>query len=86
MEQLITKKVVADKIEEYFNGKLELKQLVLWAERAMMDSDFEDSNFDIINNIVSRIGLADSENFSLTKGEINLFLEQLSLETSKTSG
>ena len=36
----ITRRVVANKIADYLHGKLSQTDLVDWAERAMMDADF----------------------------------------------
>ena len=62
----ITRKNVAEMILKYINRELSLSNLVDWAEDTMMESDFEDQYFDIIRNIVSRIGLADVEEFGLS--------------------
>jgi hypothetical protein len=61
----ITRQIVADKIAEYLHGKLSQAELVDWAERAMMDADFDETNMDVLSDIIGRLGLADVAEFGL---------------------
>ena len=61
----ITRQIVADKITDYLHCKLGQEELVDWAERAMMDTDFEDTDIDLLTDIVGRLGLADVAEFGL---------------------
>ncbi|MDQ1266898.1 MAG: hypothetical protein QG635_2051 [Bacteroidota bacterium] len=63
---LITKIDVFNKLQQYLNHNITLFHLVDWAEIAMMDSDFAESDFEIIRDIVSRLGVADVRAFGLT--------------------
>ncbi len=56
---MITRQIVADKITDYLHGKLSQAELVDWAERAMMDADFEETDMEVLSDIISRLGLAD---------------------------
>ena len=56
---MITRQIVADKIADYLHGKLSQADLVDWAERAMMDADFDEADTDLLTDIVGRLGLAD---------------------------
>jgi hypothetical protein len=55
----ITRQIVAEKITDYLHGKLSQAELVDWAEHAMTDANFEDSDSDLLTDIVGRVGVAD---------------------------
>src|SRR5438552_4035592 len=61
----ITRQTVADKIADYLHGKLSQAELVDWAERAMMDSDFDEADTETLAEIIGRLGLADVAEFGL---------------------
>lgn len=61
----ITRQTVADKITDYLHGKLSQAELVDWAERAMMNADFEEADTDLLTDIVGRLGLAEVAEFGL---------------------
>ncbi len=75
--QVITPKVVADKLSAYLHHELELSALVDWAEDVMMDGDFEEENYEILCDIVSRLGVADVKAFGLTWEDCERFLNKL---------
>jgi hypothetical protein len=62
---MITRQIVADKITDYLRGKLSQAELVDWAERAMMGADFDESDTDLLTDIVGTLGLADVPEFGL---------------------
>ena len=74
---LITKKIVADKIAAYLHHDITLAQLVDWAEHAMMEDEFEDSDLPAIRSAVSRLGVADVRAFGLTWEDCEELLGQL---------
>ena len=63
----ITRQVVADKIADYLHGKVSQEELVDWAERAMIDTDFEETDIDLLTDIVGRLGLADVVRLALAR-------------------
>jgi hypothetical protein len=63
---LITKKIVADKIAAYLHHEVTLAQLVDWAERAMMEDEFDDNGLPAIRSAIARLGVADVRAFGLT--------------------
>jgi hypothetical protein len=63
---LITKTIVANKIAAYLHHDITLAQLVDWAERAMMEDEFDDNGLSAIRSAVSRLGVADVRAFGLT--------------------
>ena len=73
----ITRQTVADKITDYLHGKLSQAELVDWAERAMMDADFDQADMDLLSDIVGRLGLADVAEFGLRWQDCEEFLCRL---------
>ena len=73
----ISRQTVADKITDYLHGKVSQAELVDWAEQAMMDEDFEETDMDLLSDIVGRIGLADVAEFGLRWQDCEEFLCRL---------
>ena len=73
----ITRQTVADKITDYLHGKVSQAELVDWAEQAMMDEDFEETDMDLLSDIVGRVGLADVAEFGLRWQDCEEFLCRL---------
>jgi hypothetical protein len=73
----ITRQIVADKITEYVHGKLSQADLVDWAERAVMDADFDEPDADLLTDIIGRLGLADVAEFGLRWQDCEEFLRRL---------
>jgi hypothetical protein len=63
---MITRQQVASKLMDYLRHRLSLTQLAEWATSAMMEEDFDESDMDLLSDIVSRIGLAGVQNFGLS--------------------
>jgi len=74
---MITKAIVAKKLEEYLHHELSLTQLVDWAENAIMESDIAPSDTEVIAQVLGRIGVADVRAFGLTLDECEHLLERL---------
>ena len=74
---LITKKIVADKIAAYLHHDITLAQLVDWAERALMEDEFEENGLPAIRLAISRLGVADVRAFGLTWEDCEELLGQL---------
>jgi hypothetical protein len=73
----ITRRIVADKITDYLHGKVSQAQLVDWAERAMMEADFDEPDIDVLSDIIGRLGLADVAEFGLRWQDWEEFLRRL---------
>jgi len=73
----ITRRKVAQKLIDYLYHRITLIELVDWAEKAMMEGNFEEKEFEILREIVSRVGLADVRAFGLTWEECEDFLSRL---------
>jgi len=74
---MITKQTVADKIAAYLHREISLAQLVDWAEDAMMDGEFADSDIDVLKSVVARLGVADVRAFGLEWEDCEELLKQL---------
>jgi len=73
----INRQLVAEKIADYLYGKVTQAELVDWAERAMMDADFDDADADLLTDVVGRLGLADVAEFGLRWQDCEEFLRRL---------
>ena len=74
---MITRQAVAEKLTAYLQHRIRLEEVVDWAENVMMDGEFEGKDFDILRDIISRIGLADVKEFGLTWEDCECYLSQL---------
>jgi hypothetical protein len=73
----ITKKIVADQLRAYLDRRINLHVLAKWAKDAMMEGELDDSHFDLLRAMLSRLGLADVDGFWLRRGEFEDFLNEL---------
>jgi cobyrinic acid a,c-diamide synthase len=73
----ITKQTVADKIAAYLHHEVALPQLVDWAERAMMDGEFEERSASVLSAVIARLGVADVRAFGLAWEDCEQLLHQL---------
>jgi hypothetical protein len=74
---VLTKKILADMLMRYINREIDLSSLVNWAENMMQESDFDSSNFEMIRDILARIGLGDVHEFGLTWDNCYDYLHKL---------
>jgi len=65
-EMIVTKKVLTEKLEKYLNREISLNELVDWAEKMLCDEDFDKKDFELIRDILARLGLADVKEFGLS--------------------
>ncbi|MCH7731251.1 MAG: hypothetical protein IIB44_01870 [Candidatus Marinimicrobia bacterium] len=73
----VTKKDLSEMLFKYINRTINLRALVDWAEEMIKEADFEEGSFDLIRNILARIGLADVREFGLTWDDCYDFLHKL---------
>jgi hypothetical protein len=76
--------MAAEKIADYLHGKLSQAELVDWAERAMMDSDFDEADTEVLAEIIARLGLADVAEFGLRWQDCEEFLRRLGYRATVT--
>ena len=87
--ELITFEVLADKIRTYLQHQSSLAELVEWAENAMMDGEFEETNDYAIRDITGTACvsvLQEAGRFSLSKEDFEQFLSQLEHTVRKENG
>ena len=73
----ITKQLVADKLGAYLQHKLSLTQLVDWAEAAVMEENFAETDVEALRSVVGRLGVADVRAFGMTWEDCEQMLGQL---------
>ncbi len=73
----ITRQITADKIAGYLHGKVSQAELVDWAERAMMEADFEGADVEVLSDVIGRLGLADVAEFGLRWQDCEELLRRL---------
>ncbi|MBI3592382.1 MAG: hypothetical protein HY099_02695 [Nitrospirae bacterium] len=74
---VLTKKEIADMLLKYIKHEITITALVNWAEEMLMETDFENRNFELIRDIVARIGLSDVREFGLTWDDCYDYLHKL---------
>lgn len=74
---VLTRKGLADMLMKYVNREIDLNSLVHWAEDMMRESDFESAHFELIRDILSRIGLGDVQEFGITWDDCYDYLHRL---------
>ena len=74
---VLNKKSLADILIKYINREIDLQGLVNWAEDMIREADFESKSFELIRDILARIGLADVREFGLTWDDCYDFLHKL---------
>lgn len=73
----ITRKMIADQLAAYLRHEITLSQLVEWAEKAMMEEEFEEAHLSEIREAVARLGLADVRAFGLAWEDCETILQKL---------
>lgn len=73
----ITKKEVGEKIMDYLNQRMDLQELVDWAENTVREEEYDEQDFELIREMVARIGLADVKQFGLSWDDCYNYLSQL---------
>lgn len=78
----ITKEVVGGKLLQYINREITLAELVDWAEKMICEEEFEESQSELIREILGRIGLADVKEFGLTWDDCYEYLKRLGYQVN----
>ena len=74
---LITKKMLVEMLLKYINRTIDLLNLIDWAEEMIREADFEEGSFELLRDILARIGLADVREFGLTWDDCYDYLHRL---------
>jgi hypothetical protein len=78
---MIARDTVATRLRDYLQHRTTRAALVDWAERAMMDEEFDETDLDTIRDVMSRLGLADVREFGLTWEDCDAYLSRLGYQT-----
>jgi hypothetical protein len=73
----VTRKTLGDMLIKYINRTIDLSALIDWAEEMIREAAFEEGSFEIIRDILARIGLADVREFGLTWDDCYDYLHRL---------
>jgi len=79
---MITRDTLAARLRDYLQHRISRSTLVDWAERAMMDEEFDGRDLETIRDITSRLGLADLRDFGLTWEDCEGYLSRLGYRAS----
>ncbi len=74
---MITRETVAERIASYLHHRMRLEELVDWAENAVMEDEFSESDAELLASVVARIGVADVRAFGLTWDDCEDLLRRL---------
>ena len=80
----INRKMVADQLTRYLQQQITLAELVDWAESAMMEGEFVEEDFELIRDVITRIGVADVRAFGLTWEDCQNLLTKLGYQAQVT--
>ncbi|MBT3605842.1 MAG: hypothetical protein HOE48_10535 [Candidatus Latescibacteria bacterium] len=78
---VITREVLAQKLKNYLSGEEQFEQLISWSEDIMMDGEIATQDFEIIRDIIARLGVSDVASFGLSWEELNAMLNRLGYKT-----
>ncbi|MCR4321072.1 MAG: hypothetical protein NUV74_12155 [Candidatus Brocadiaceae bacterium] len=74
---IITRKILAHMLIKYINREIDLSNLINWAEDMIVDANFEDEHFELLRDILARIGFADVREFGLSWDDCSDYLHKL---------
>ena len=78
---MITRNMLASQLRDYLQRRITREALVDWAEHAMMEEEFDETDLDTVRDITSRLGLADVREFGLTWEDCEGYLSRLGYRT-----
>ena len=74
---IVTKQFIARQLLSYMSHQLSLRQLVSWAEDAIMKGGFEPGSENEIRTVLGKLGVADVNNFGLLWEDCEDLMNQL---------
>ena len=78
---MITHETIVEHLRTYLNGQSSLAEVVSWAEDSLAEADFDERDFNLIRDVVARIGLADVRTFGLNWDDVTQMLSRLGYRT-----
>lgn len=79
---MITRHDVAQRVIDYLQHRLSLAELVDWAEQALLASDLDERDLDLLRESLARLGVADVRAFGLSWEECEQLLARLGYKVS----
>ncbi len=79
---MITRHDVAQQVIAYLQHRLSLAELVDWAEQALLESDLDERDLDLVRESLARLGVADVRAFGLSWEECEQLLARLGYKVS----
>ena len=77
MNKKVTKRDIAKEISSYLNRSVTIEQMVDWAENMICEAEYEEKDFELIKEVLSRLGLADVKEFGLSWDDCYNYLSRL---------
>ena len=74
---IITREILARMLIKYINREIDLSNLINWAEDMIIDANFEDEHFELLRDILARIGLSGVREFGLSWDACYEYLHKL---------
>jgi hypothetical protein len=74
---MITRESVATQLRDYLQHRITRSALVDWAERALMEEEFDERDLETIRDVTARLGLSDVREFGLTWEDCEGYLARL---------
>jgi hypothetical protein len=74
---IVTRKMLANMLIKYINREIDLSSLISWEEEMVKDADFEKEHFELLRDILARIGFADVREFGLSWDDCHDYLHRL---------
>ena len=84
MDIKVSKEDVASKILAYLNRSISLEQIVDWAEDMVSEAEYNEKDFELIRDILDRLGLADVREFGLSWDDCYNYLSRLGYQVKVT--
>lgn len=74
---IITKQQIAVNLLNYMQRKINLDDLVTWAENAFMEGDIQEEDTAVVRDILAQLGLADVKAFGLYWEDCDAMMRKL---------
>ena len=74
---IITREILARMLIKYINREIDLSNLINWAEDMIIDANFEYEHFELLRDILARIGLSGVREFGLSWDDYYEYLHKL---------
>ena len=74
---IITREILARMLIKYINREIDLSNLINWAEDMIAEANFEDEHFELLRDMLARIGLAGVREFGLSWDDCYEYLHKL---------